>query len=210
MSICSYSVLIDRMDRMGLPPLIQAKAAIIERGSVGIDTFMIGPEYDNKLRREVQHLPQRRFQFAEPVAESLPLDDLRRSPNNLDVARTIGQRMSSRIDVPESSRWAISSSTPTFCPKLAVCPYLSIHDIQLESENPSSLHLPSTNRAGPRLLRRSSSAHQESRGWQVLKRHYTGLACRRCINESTVGFSVLSYPKIRYVSSDQTICPSSG
>src|SRR6478752_3585181 len=89
------------MDRMGLPPLIQAKAAMIERGSVRINTFMIGPEYGNQLRREIQHLPQRRFQFAESVARSLPLDDIRHSPNNLDLARTIGLRMSSRIDVSD-------------------------------------------------------------------------------------------------------------
>src|SRR5579859_6500575 len=44
-----------------LPPLIKTKSEVIERRAVGIKTFPVGSEYNDKLRREVQHLPELHF-----------------------------------------------------------------------------------------------------------------------------------------------------
>src|SRR5580700_7870744 len=64
------------MNRVGLPPLIKAKAAILERGSVGIETVMTGSEYHNKLRHEVEQLPKLTFLLAEGLFCTFALLDI--------------------------------------------------------------------------------------------------------------------------------------
>ncbi len=71
---------------MGSPPLIKAKATILERGSVGIETVMTGPEYHNKLRDEVQQLPNFHFPLLKPLFRLLSPSDVAHSPNKLDAA----------------------------------------------------------------------------------------------------------------------------
>src|SRR5271163_3469125 len=44
-----------------LSPFIKTKAEVIKRGAAGIKTFLVGSEYKDKLRREVQHLPELHF-----------------------------------------------------------------------------------------------------------------------------------------------------
>src|SRR5580658_3097895 len=61
----SYPVLIIRMNRVGRSPLLKAKATILERRSVSIETVITGPEYHNKLRHEVQQLQKLTFLLAE-------------------------------------------------------------------------------------------------------------------------------------------------
>src|ERR1700750_3248574 len=47
--------------RTFLSPLIKTNAEVIERHTVGINTFAAGFVYRNKLRREVQHLSELHF-----------------------------------------------------------------------------------------------------------------------------------------------------
>src|SRR5579863_82619 len=56
-----------------LPPLFETEAQIIKCNSVGIETFAIGSVYRNKLRREIQQLPQLCLLFADFVFRPLPI-----------------------------------------------------------------------------------------------------------------------------------------
>src|SRR5271168_3234533 len=54
-------------------PLIETKAEVIEQGAVGIKTLPVGSEYSDKLRREVQHLPEFHLLFLKLLFRLLTL-----------------------------------------------------------------------------------------------------------------------------------------
>src|ERR1700759_1131516 len=53
--------------RTFLSPLIKTNAEVIERHTVGINTFAAGFVYRNRLRREVQHLSELHFLCQKPL-----------------------------------------------------------------------------------------------------------------------------------------------
>src|SRR6202043_3251596 len=92
----------ERAPSFSLPPRIKTKAGVVERNAIGIQTFAVGSVYGNKLRREVQHLPEFCFLFPDLFLGRLALGDVGHRPDKLTTARCIPYSVSYRVDVLDS------------------------------------------------------------------------------------------------------------
>src|ERR1700722_1942881 len=97
-----------------LPPLIKTKADVIERDAIGIQTFAVGPVYRNKLRREVQHLPEFFLTF----------------PKRLDQFLLPGNIHSRAHESPESPFLSRENAHATDASSLAVRPDDSLSEVK--------------------------------------------------------------------------------
>ncbi len=59
-----------------VPPFVETDAEIVERGPICIEAFTVRPVYRNKLRYEVDDLPELCFLFADLVLGLLALGDI--------------------------------------------------------------------------------------------------------------------------------------
>src|SRR5258705_1210910 len=85
-----------------LPPLIQTRPKVIERGAIRIQGASIHPNYTDGLRREVQHLPELYFLLPDLFLGGLAFGDVGHSPDNLAIAGCTLHRVSDRLDVLDS------------------------------------------------------------------------------------------------------------
>src|SRR4029077_15575057 len=87
-----------------LPPLFKVKAEVIERDAVGIETFAVRSEYRNKLRCEVQHLPELRFTSAQLLLCTFTLSDVDHSAHKFnEMAGRAQNRMTYDVNVPDGA-----------------------------------------------------------------------------------------------------------
>src|SRR5271168_3835205 len=89
-----------------LEPLFKTKADVIERNAVGMETFATRSEYSNKLRREIQHLPELCFTSAQFLLCTFTLRDVDHSTGVLnEIARGAENRMTNAVNVPHGATW---------------------------------------------------------------------------------------------------------
>src|SRR6266852_8164402 len=87
-----------------LPPLFKVKAEVIERDVVGIKTFAVRSEYRNKLRCEVEHLPELHFTSAQFLLCSFTLSDVDHSAHKFnEMAGRAQNRMTYDVNVPDGA-----------------------------------------------------------------------------------------------------------
>src|SRR5713226_10765642 len=87
-----------------LPPLFKTKADVIERNAVGIKTFATGSEYSNKLRNEVDYLPELHFTSAPFLLCSFTLSDVDHSAHKFnEMAGRTQNRMTYDVNVPDGA-----------------------------------------------------------------------------------------------------------
>src|SRR6266436_1542959 len=85
-----------------LPPLFKVNAEVIERDVVGIKAFAVRSEYRNKLRCEVQHLPELHFTSAQFLLCSFTLSDVDHSTHEFNqIAGWAENGMAYCIDISD-------------------------------------------------------------------------------------------------------------
>src|SRR6266568_2142134 len=88
-----------------LLPLFKSKTDVVERNAVGIETLAVGSVYRNKLRRQVQNLPQLCLLLPHLFFGSLALGDVDDSAHKFnEIAGRAQNRMTYGVNVPD---WAI-------------------------------------------------------------------------------------------------------
>src|SRR5271165_4054692 len=84
------------------PPLFKTKAPVIEHDAVGVKAFTIRPVYRNKLRRQVENLPELDFLPSDLFLGCLALGDIDDRTQKLDeISRSIKHRMAYAVNVPD-------------------------------------------------------------------------------------------------------------
>src|SRR5258707_8939541 len=68
-----------------LTPLVEADAVISERHSIRVQPLELGPQYADELWREVQHLPELCFLYADLYLGSLVLSNVGHRPDELAI-----------------------------------------------------------------------------------------------------------------------------
>src|SRR6266403_95731 len=87
-----------------LPPLIKANAEVIEHHAIGVKTFAVGTEYRNKLRREVQHLPELHFTSAPFLLCAFTFSNVDHSAHKFnEIAGRAQNRMTYDVNVPDGA-----------------------------------------------------------------------------------------------------------
>src|SRR5258708_40309185 len=85
-----------------LPPFIDTDAEVIERDAVYIETFAVGTENRDKLRREVQHLPELHFTSAQFLLCPFTLSNVDHSADKFnEMAGRAQNRMTYDVNVPD-------------------------------------------------------------------------------------------------------------
>src|SRR5260370_16727627 len=84
-----------------LPPFIETDAKVIEPNSVHMELFAVGTENRDKLRREVQHLPELHFTSAPFLLCSFTLSDVNHSTHKSnDMPRPAQNRLTYHVTLP--------------------------------------------------------------------------------------------------------------
>ena len=87
-----------------LSPFFKANAEVIEHDAVGIKTFAVRSKYCNKLRCEVQNLPELRFTSAQFLLCSFTLSDVDHSAHKFnEMAGRAQNRMTYDVNVPDGA-----------------------------------------------------------------------------------------------------------
>src|SRR5713101_5583945 len=87
-----------------LPPLFKTKADVIEPNAVGIKTFATRSEYGNKLRNEVQNLPELHFTSAQFLLCAFTFSDVDHSAHKFnEIAGRAQNRMTYDVNVPDGA-----------------------------------------------------------------------------------------------------------
>src|SRR5258706_3163237 len=100
--------------RGGLPPLFKTKADVIEPNAVGIKTFATRSEYSNKLRNEVQNLPEFCLLFADFVFCPFAIFDVGRDPIPLDDVSIFISEGHSAVQLPAILPIRTAGNDPLF------------------------------------------------------------------------------------------------
>src|ERR1700686_3828726 len=83
-----------------LPPFIETDAKVIEPNLVYMEMFAAGTENRDKLRREVQHLPELHFTSAQFLLCSFTLSDVDHSADKFnEMAGRAQNRMSYDVNI---------------------------------------------------------------------------------------------------------------
>ncbi len=69
-----------------LLPLFETKTEVIEHDAVGVKAFTIRPVHRNKLRHQVQNLPELHFLLPDLFLGLLALSDIHHRANKFDVS----------------------------------------------------------------------------------------------------------------------------
>ena len=85
------------------PPLVETKTKVIKHDAVGVKAFAIWPVHRNKLRRQVQNLPELHLLLSDFVLGDLSFGDISYRTDKLAFARCILRYVSYRMDVFDSS-----------------------------------------------------------------------------------------------------------
>src|ERR1700745_1370872 len=87
-----------------LPPLFKVKAEVIERDAVGIKAFAVRSEYRNKLRCEVQHLPEFHFTSAQLLLCSFTFSNVDHSAHKFnEMSGCTQNRMTHDVNIPSGA-----------------------------------------------------------------------------------------------------------
>src|SRR5260370_41596035 len=87
-----------------LPPFIETDAQVNERAAVYIETFAVGTENRDKLRREVQHLPELHFTSAQFLLCLFTFSDVDHSAHKFnEMAGRAQNRMTYDVNVPDGA-----------------------------------------------------------------------------------------------------------
>ena len=92
----------ERTRSLCLPPFVQTNAGVLERDTIGIQTFTVRSVNRNKLGREVQHLPEFCLLVPDLFLGSFALGDVGHGPDKLPIAGCILHCASYRVDVLDS------------------------------------------------------------------------------------------------------------
>ena len=79
-----------------VPPIVETDAEVIERGAVCIEAFTVRAVYRNKLRNEVDYLPELYFASAPFLLCSFTLSDIDHGPDKFPDARPTRSRLDDR------------------------------------------------------------------------------------------------------------------
>src|SRR5258706_5885682 len=87
-----------------LPPLFKTKADVIEHNAVGIKTFATRSEYRNKLRNEVQNLPELHFTSAPFLLRLFMFSDVDHGAHKFnEMAGRVQNRMTYDVNVSDGA-----------------------------------------------------------------------------------------------------------
>src|SRR5216683_5490712 len=87
-----------------LLPLFETKTEVIEQDTVGVKAFTVRSVYRNKLRRELQNLPELHFTSAQFLLCSFTLSDVDHSAHKFkEMAGRAQNRMSYHVNVPDGA-----------------------------------------------------------------------------------------------------------
>src|SRR6266481_8154787 len=90
--------------RPSLPPHIKTEAEVIGCDAVDIETFAVGTENRDKLRREVQHLTELHFASAQFLLCLFTFSDVDHGTREFDeLARRAENRMANAVNVPDGA-----------------------------------------------------------------------------------------------------------
>src|SRR5271165_4673029 len=84
---------------VAVPPLLEAKTEVIERGLIGIKTTSIRPKFGDVLRREVQDLSQLPFALPDRSFGLLAFGDINHGADELKIARWAENRVPYCVDI---------------------------------------------------------------------------------------------------------------
>jgi hypothetical protein len=85
-----------------LLPLLETYAQIIKRDAIDMEAFTVASIYSDKLRSEVQDLPQLHFTSAQFLLCSFALSEIDHSTHDLkELARSVEDYMAYAMNVPE-------------------------------------------------------------------------------------------------------------
>src|SRR5271154_7106629 len=89
-----------------VPPFVETDAEILERGAVCIEALTAGPVYRDKLRREVNYLPELHFTSAQFLLRSFTLRHVDHSAHKFtERAGSSQNRMAYDVNVPDDATW---------------------------------------------------------------------------------------------------------
>src|SRR4029077_5165526 len=109
--------------RAPLQPLIKANAEVIEHHAIGVETFAAGAEYRNKLRREVQHLPEFCLFFADLIFRPLAVSNvLCRTEHLPRTARRVSLQIALAV---HDTNFAAGTNDPMF----NVCAHFALNGL---------------------------------------------------------------------------------
>src|SRR5258705_9664183 len=86
------------------PPFVETDAEVIESGAVCIEAFTVRPVHRNKLRNEVDHLPELHFTSAQFLLCSFTFSDVDHGTGVLnEIAARAENRMTDAVNVPDGA-----------------------------------------------------------------------------------------------------------